>query len=104
MQVHVLKHIEDNPNVRLLCSQKGCHRLNRNLSGLFIGKMKFPGGNTAKSNAPAVVFHGQFQAGTVTGGQGLTILFADRPIDNRPHSMQDVFAGQIEGRRDLCLS
>ena len=69
-----------------------------------MGKVKFPGGYAAKSNALAVVFHGQLQAGTITGGQPLTILLSDGAADYRPHGMQDMLAGQIEGRSDLCLA
>ena len=36
--------------------------------------------------------------------QGFAILLSNRATDNWPHGMQDIFAGQIESRRDLCLS
>ena len=103
MKVYILEHIENNSNILLLCIQKGCHRLNRYFSGLFIGKMKFSSGNTAKGNALAVVLHGQFQTGVIAGGEGFTILLSDSATDNRPHGMEDIFARQIESRRDLCL-
>ena len=104
MKILILKYIEDHANVRFLCIQKGCHCLHRNLRGLFLWKMKFSGGNTTKGNAPTTVLHGQFHTGTVTGGQRLTILLPEGPIDNRPHGVQNVFAGQVEGWRDLRLS
>ena len=70
--------------------------MNRNLSDLFIGKVKFPGGNTAKSNAPASVPGSQFKAGAVAGRQQFAILFRDPVIDDWSYGMEDVFAGKIE--------
>ena len=53
------EHIEDDPYICLLCMQEGCHRLDCDFRRWFMGKVKFPGGYAAKSNALAVVFHGQ---------------------------------------------
>ena len=103
-QIRILEHIEDDPDICLLCMQEGCHRLDCDFRRWFMGKVKFPGGYAAKSNALAVVFHSQLQAGTITGGQPLTILLSDGAADHRPHGMQDMLAGQIEGRGDLCLA
>ena len=73
MQIHILKYIEDNPNILLSGVQKRGHRLNCDFGGPLIGKMKDPGGNTAERDAPAAIFRSQLQAGTVTGSQQLFV-------------------------------
>ena len=87
VQIHILKYIKDHPNILFPGIQKGCHRPDRNLSCLIIGKMKYSGGNAAESNAPAAILHSQFQTGTVTICQKLTVLLLQRPRDDRPKSM-----------------
>ena len=103
-EVSVLENIEDHSDILLPFIYKGSHGLNRCLGGLFIREVKFPGGNTAKSNALAAIFHSQLQTGAIAGGQFAAVLPCDRAIYDRAYCVQDIFARQIESRCDLCGS
>ena len=78
VQIHILKYIKDHPNILFPGIQKGCHRPDRNLSCLIIGKMKYSGGNATDSHGFQSILHSQFQTGTVTICQKLTVLLLQR--------------------------
>lgn len=66
--------------------------------------MEHAGGDTTERNAFHVVLPGQFQTGTVAGGQQALILRGHTALNDGAHGMQDIVAGQIVGFRDFGLS
>ena len=78
-------------------------RVHGDLRGLLIGEMKFPGGDTAEGHASDPVPLCQLQAGAVAGGQQLPVFWRHPAVDNGADGVQNVVAGQVEGRGELGL-
>ena len=80
------------------------YRCNSNLCGFLFWEMKLTGGYTTERYAFASAFSRQFKAGTIARSKQFTVLFRQRPGDDRANGMKNILAGQIEGRSDFCLS
>lgn len=83
--------------------QKILHRLYRDFRGLPVGKAEYPGGDAAKGHALQPLFRRQVQAGPVAGGQLRPVPPGHSPLDDGPHSMEHIAAGQVEGRGTFGL-
>ena len=65
--------------------------------------MKHAGGDAAERNALNKVLLGQFQTGTVAGGQQALVFRGHMALDDGADGMQDIVAGQIVGLGDFGL-
>lgn len=80
------------------------HSLYSDLGGSLIGEMEHAGGDTAERNAFHVVLPGQFQTGTVAGGQQTLVLRDHTALNNGADGMQDIVARQVISLGDFGLS
>ena len=66
--------------------------------------MKFPGRDTAESDASEVLFIRQRKTGKVAGAQQFAVSLRQASADNRSDRVKDIPARQVERRRDFRLS
>ena len=79
------------------------HSLYSDLGGPLIGEMEHAGGDTAERNAFHVVLPGQFQTGTVAGGQQLPVALGHPAGDDGADGVKNVFCRKIVSLRQLGL-
>ena len=80
------------------------HSLHGDLGGLLIGEMEYASGDAAERNTLHAVLPGQFQTGTVAGGQQVLIFRGHTTLNAGANGMQDIVAGQIVSLGDFGLS
>ena len=71
------------------------HSLHGDLGGLLIGEMEYASGDAAERNTLHAVLPGQFQTGTVAGGQQVLIFRGHTTLNAGANGMQDIVAGQM---------
>ena len=82
----------------------GFHRLHGDLRRPLPGEVELPGGDAAEGQAFAALFPRQVQAGAVAGGQLPLVFFRQRPLDDGPHGVEHIPAGQVVGFGDFRLA
>ena len=71
------------------------------LGGTTFGEMEIAGGDTAEGNAMAVVLPGKPQAASVASGQLFLLPHSrDTVLNDRSHSVDDIFRWQVISRSD----
>ena len=77
------------------------HRLDGDPRRLLVGEVELSGGDAAERHAAAPVSRGQLQTRPVAGGQQGPVPIRHRPVDDGPHRVQHIPAGQVIGVCDL---